>query len=133
MRLGAENDLVPAGRGPLAQTFENLVNNAHDAMPNCGTLDVETHNFAWDESSIGPLPGLRPGPYLRVAFADTGHGIPPDATGRIFEPFFTTRKGALGLGLTAVQSLIRETGGEVFVYSGDGYGSALHLYLPNVK
>jgi len=133
LRLDAENDLVSVARGSLAQAFENLVNNARDAMPAGGTLDIETHNFAWDESSLGALPGLKPGLYLRVAFADTGHGIPPDQVARIFEPFFTTRKGAHGLGLTVVQRIARDAGGEIFVYSGDGYGSAFHLYLPVLK
>lgn len=116
----------------LHQVLLNLCVNARDAMPNGGTLTLETLRENLDAASAKAIPGAPPGHYVVLRVQDTGHGIPPEILDRIFEPFFTT-KGArqgTGLGLATVQSITNGHGGFLHVESKPGSGSTFSVYLP---
>jgi PAS domain S-box-containing protein len=109
----------------------NLVVNARDAMPNGGTLTIATENVELGEREVGTLAA---GPYVKVAVADTGEGMPPEVIARAFEPFFTTKeigKGT-GLGLSQVYGFIAQSNGEVVLESQVGEGTTVSIYLPTV-
>ncbi|MCA1854974.1 PAS domain S-box protein [Massilia oculi] len=109
----------------------NLVVNARDAMPEGGTLRLETAQVALAE---GDVTGLAAGHYVRVTVADTGTGMTPETLRRAFEPFYTTKetgKGT-GLGLSQVYGFIKQSGGEVLVDSAPGVGTTITIYLPAV-
>ncbi|TWI60927.1 PAS domain S-box-containing protein [Pseudoduganella lurida] len=110
-------------------TVLNLVVNARDAMPNGGSLRLETRNVRLAEREVGTLPA---GDYVRVTVRDTGTGMPPDVVARAFEPFFTTKpvgKGT-GLGLSQVYGFITQSGGDVRIDTVPGQGTAISVYLP---
>ncbi|MDA8423239.1 MAG: ATP-binding protein [Nitrospiraceae bacterium] len=115
----------------LQQVIINLAVNARDAMPDGGTLTVETAvaDPATGVSSLAPAHG--PG-FIKLSVSDTGMGIGPDAQSRIFDPFFTTKevgKGT-GLGLYIVHSIITNHGGYINVYSEPRKGTRFNIYLP---
>ena len=121
----------------LESALLNLVINARDAMPDGGRITIETANKLLD-ARAGPERDLAPGQYISICVTDTGTGIPGDVLERIFDPFFTTKpigKGT-GLGLSMVHGFVRQSGGQVRVYSetGEGEGAArgttMCLYLP---
>ena len=107
----------------------NLVVNARDAMPDGGSVSIETANV---DLVPGEVRGLAPGPYVRVTVADTGTGMSPETAARAFEPFYTTKevgKGT-GLGLSQVYGFIKQSGGEVVIGSAPGEGTAISIFLP---
>jgi PAS domain S-box-containing protein len=107
----------------------NLVVNARDAMPQGGKIVIAVGNIVLDEGAAGTL---APGPYVRVAVADTGSGMSPEVAARAFDPFFTTRemgKGT-GLGLSQVYGFIAQSGGDVLIDSKPGRGTTVSIYLP---
>ena len=110
----------------------NLLLNARDAMPEGGTLTIETSNVCIDQHFV-ELNGvdIEPGRYVMFAVSDTGTGIEASQLGRIFEPFYTTKptgKGS-GLGLSMVQGFMRQSGGAVRVHSEPGKGTSFKLYF----
>ncbi len=129
-----EDDAWPAlvDRSQLVTSIINLAINSRDAMPGGGKLTLETGNVMLDEAYAAQNSEVQPGPYVMVAVSDTGTGIAPELRDKVFEPFFTTKevgKGT-GLGLSMVYGFVKQSGGHVKIYSEEGCGTTIKLYLP---
>jgi PAS domain S-box-containing protein len=131
-RPAANLSPVLADLGQISQVLMNLCLNARDAMPNGGTLTIETADADVDAAHAKRVAAARPGAFVRLTVADSGHGIAPAIRDRIFEPFFTTKelgKGT-GLGLALVHGIVTQHGGWVEVDSTPGGGTRFEVYLP---
>jgi signal transduction histidine kinase/CHASE3 domain sensor protein len=116
----------------LANSVLNMAINSRDAMPNGGKLLLETRNIELDADYAAANPGVQPGRYVLIAVSDTGTGMPQNVQEKAFEPFFTTKetgKGS-GLGLSMVYGFVTQSGGHVRIYSEEGQGTTIKLYLP---
>ena len=117
----------------LGNALLNLCINARDAMPDGGSLTVETANILLDGPAAGQH-GMAPGPYVTVSVTDTGTGMAPDVVARAFDPFFTTKPlgQGTGLGLSMIHGFIQQSGGQVRIESIVGQGTTVRLYLPKI-
>lgn len=131
------DDLMPVSADPaqLEQILINLAVNARDAMPEGGTITIETENVVLDNQFCLAHMGSKPGSYVCLSVSDTGQGMESTALAHVFEPFFTTKsigKGT-GLGLAMVYGIVKSHNGYITCESEPGVGSAFRIYLPVVS
>jgi CheY-like chemotaxis protein/two-component sensor histidine kinase len=123
-----------ADANQLESALLNLAINSRDAMPDGGRLTIETANVQIDEGYVARegLSDVKPGHFVLIAVSDTGKGMPSDVAQRAFEPFFTTKPlgEGTGLGLSMVYGFVKQSGGHAKIYSEEGHGTTIRLYLP---
>jgi PAS domain S-box-containing protein len=131
LRIASTPCAVLVDPSQLQQILMNLAINARDAMPNGGTLIIETA-----EEIVKHGPGARvcgaTGKHVRISVTDSGEGIQPEHQPHVFEPFFTTKepgKGT-GLGLSTVYGIVKQSGGFIRLRSEPGRGTTFDVYLP---
>ena len=142
--LGAEisiETILGAGVWPtfadahqLENALLNLALNAKDAMPNGGCLTIETANTYLDEAYVRQFGDVNAGQYVILCVTDTGTGIPREILDRVYEPFFTTKAASegSGLGLAMVHGFVKQSGGHMRIYSEEGEGTTVKIYLPRL-
>jgi signal transduction histidine kinase len=116
----------------LTNAILNLALNARDAMRDGGKLTIETSNVVLDDNYASLNADVTVGQYVMVAVTDSGHGIPAGILNNVFEPFFTTKdvdKGS-GLGLSMVYGFVKQSNGHIKIYSEEGHGTTVRIYLP---
>jgi hypothetical protein len=130
LATGLRSVLIDPGR--LEQILVNLAVNARDAMPDGGTLTIDTASVDVDEDYIARRAELSPGPYVRLRVSDNGKGMTREVAERAFDPFFTTKPAGqgTGLGLATVYGIVQQAGGRVRIYSESGVGTTATVLFP---
>ncbi len=128
VRLGHNLGLVKSDPVQIGQIIMNLAVNARDAMPNGGTLAIETSSVELGAEHLDVIPGR----HVMLVVRDTGVGMTADVQRKLFEPFFTTKEAGegTGLGLSMVSAIVRQNGGHIAVSSEVGHGSTFRVYFP---
>jgi signal transduction histidine kinase len=135
VRCAPEPIAVRIDRSQLEQVLINLAANAADAMPDGGSLVVETDAVEVLPGRTAAEAGLATGRYAVVTLRDTGHGMDSETRRRVFEPFFTTRGmgEGTGLGLAMVYGIVSQAGGSVRLDSAPGLGTTATVLLPLIE
>jgi PAS domain S-box-containing protein len=135
VRLDPELGSVRADPSQVAQVLMNLAVNARDAMPEGGTLTIETRNAELDEAFARDHPPVAPGRYVELRVTDDGAGMDEAVRRHVFEPFFTTKPDGMGfgLGLATVYGIVKQSGGYVWLDSSPGIGTTFTIHLPLVE
>jgi len=125
---------VKADAAQIEEVVANLAANSRDAMPQGGKLVIETADVDLEDGPASKNLGLKPGSYVMLAVSDTGLGMDPETRSRLFEPLFTTKPPGQGsgLGLATVYGIIKQSEGQVSVYSQAGSGTIFEIYLPRL-
>jgi PAS domain S-box-containing protein len=115
----------------LENAILNLCINARDAMPEGGRLTIETANM-WLDAHAARERDMQPGQYVAICVSDTGVGMSSEVKARAFDPFFTTKPTGqgTGLGLSMIYGFTQQSGGQVRIYSEEGEGTTVRIYLP---
>jgi len=131
----AEAGSAEVDRNQLESALLNLAVNARDAMPNGGTLTIETGRTQVRQHDVHVPFDLKAGDYVFISISDTGVGMTQEILARAFEPFFTTKPlgQGTGLGLSQVFGFVKQSGGNVKMYSRPGDGTTVKIYLPRMS
>jgi two-component system, cell cycle sensor histidine kinase and response regulator CckA len=132
--LDPQLEPIRADRGQMEQIIVNLAVNARDAMPDGGRLSILTRQIDVREETKRRRLTAQVDKYVMLVVRDTGHGMTDDVAARIFEPFFTTKEvgRGTGLGLATAYGIIKQSHGDVWVFSQPGLGTTFEVYLPCV-